>query len=175
LLGPDGFGKEYSEGNFNRVAANARAVAAQAGIKSKADGYQLANQAYAEGRITESDLIAAHQSFNMMYDKNGYSTGQALMGGRTRGIEVAQNTPNVPQKVDRQPASPMSVQNLPSTESAKVPIQSVKAFQNVKVEGAKVSKNIAPSAVGYQPLMSRSKEEVRAANRTKYSAQAQGA
>ncbi len=83
-----GFNKEMSPENFAKLQENQRAIYAQSGIKSKADGYQLANQAFAEGRITESDLVTMHQTFNMMYDKDGYSTAQKLMAGRKQGAEA---------------------------------------------------------------------------------------
>lgn len=84
-----GYGKDFSAQNFGAVQQNLRAMYAQNGIKSKTDGYQLANQAFAEGRINESDHAAALQSMDMIFNNDGYQTAQKLMAGRWRGIEVA--------------------------------------------------------------------------------------
>lgn len=88
-----GYGKEFNQGNYGTLMNNFKAIYSQSGIKSKADAYQLANQAFAEHRLTESDLVAAHQAFNMVFDDNGYSTAQQLMNGRFKGLEVAASTP----------------------------------------------------------------------------------
>lgn len=88
-----GYGKEFTPQNFATLMQNQRAAYAQSGIKSKADAYALADQAYKEGRIDATDLVAMQHSFNMMYDKNGYETAQKLMAGRFRGIEVAATDP----------------------------------------------------------------------------------
>jgi hypothetical protein len=75
-----------TEENYNKTMQNQRAMYAQSGIKSKADGYQLANQAYAEGRISELELVQSHQSLNMVFDNGSYGQAQKLMGGRNAGI-----------------------------------------------------------------------------------------
>lgn len=92
-LGSVGFGKEMTQDNFNKVMTNQRGIYAQAGIKNKADAYQLINQAAAEGRINESDQIAAHQTANMMYDQDGFTTAQKLMAGRFKGVEAVASNP----------------------------------------------------------------------------------
>lgn len=93
-------GKEYTQGNFNKLMGNLRAVYSQKGITSKDEAYQLANQAFSEGRIDESTLVQMQQTFNLMYNSDGYNTGVALMSGRGRGKEVSEksdkNNPNVP-------------------------------------------------------------------------------
>lgn len=156
LLGKDGFGKEYTKENFEKVASNFRAVASQIGIKSKSDGYQLANQAYAEGRITEQDLISAHQTFNMMYDKEGYGTGQKLMSGRFRGIEAAKTS---------KPAEQTTVQQ-PSTEGmSRQDLQVLPPLTGTKNLLPNISKNDLNQRKGFS---SRSKEEVIRANRMKF-------
>lgn len=188
LLGKDGFGKEYSGDNFSRVAANARAVASQAGIKSKADAYQLANQAYAEGRINESDHTAALQAFNMMYDKNGYETGQKLMSGRWRGIEVASNgAPSIstsnPSGIDTKNFKPLM--NSPDTTGRGTPLWNIKNWEELSktntpkaqkvavssgspTNGPKVSKVPEGRAIPKTSLLSRSKDEIKNANRSRY-------
>lgn len=88
-----GYGKEFNQGNFGSLMNNFKAIYSQSGIKSKADAYQLANQAYAEHRINESDLVAAHQAFNMVFDEGSYTNAQQLLGGRFKGLEVAATTP----------------------------------------------------------------------------------
>lgn len=89
MLGNVGHGKNMSQENFYKVVDNLRANYAKAGIKSKADAYQLANQGFAEGRWDETDLVSMHQSINMIFDDNGYETAQKLMSGRAPGIENA--------------------------------------------------------------------------------------
>lgn len=75
---------------FQKLSTNLKSAYSQAGIKSKADLYQLANQGYAENRIDEADLAATHVVGDMIYDKNGLQKAQSLLPGRTRGIQVAQ-------------------------------------------------------------------------------------
>lgn len=89
LLGNIGNGKDMTPENFGKFQENARSVYSQAGIKTKEEAYQLANQAYAEGRMSESELITMHQGFNIVFDDNGFDTAQKLMSGRQRGAEVA--------------------------------------------------------------------------------------
>lgn len=85
-----GFGQEFTPDNFNRWRDNMRSVYSQFGVKSKADGFQLVNQMFAENRIDESDAVSMHQVLNILYDDNGYNTAQALSAGRHRGMEVAE-------------------------------------------------------------------------------------
>lgn len=88
-LGKVGFGKELTRDNFDAVMQNHRGLYAKAGINSKQDAYALTEIMYQEGRINETQAIAMHQAFNMMYDRNGWDIAQKLMTGRWRGIEVA--------------------------------------------------------------------------------------
>lgn len=92
-----GYGKEFTPENFNKMAQNQRAMYAKAGIKSKADAFQLANQAFAEGRLNDTQLVAAHQAFNFIFDDNGYASAQSLMAGRWRGVEVAHEEAKLPE------------------------------------------------------------------------------
>ena len=86
-----GHGKEMTPDNFNKVMTNLRAMYAQSGIKTKKDAYQLANQAFAEKRINDTELVSMQQAFNMMFDKNGYDTAQKLMSGRFQGIQAVKD------------------------------------------------------------------------------------
>jgi len=82
--------KDFTEANYNTAMQNMRAIYAQSGIKSKEEAYQLANQAFAEGRLSDFDLVQAQQAANMIYDPGSFSTAQKLMSGRNRGVEVAE-------------------------------------------------------------------------------------
>lgn len=90
-LGNIGYGKDMTQTNFNKMAENQRAIYAQKGIKTKSDAFALANQAFADGRIDETQMISAHQSFNMIFD-NDYKTATALMSGRNQGVGLMQNS-----------------------------------------------------------------------------------
>lgn len=89
MLGKVGYNQQMTKENFDYVMANTRAQFAKGGINSKADMYQLANQAYAEGKFNEADTAAAHQTADMMFEKNGYQIAQGLMQGRKSGAQVA--------------------------------------------------------------------------------------
>ena len=93
MLGNIGYGQDMTPENYNKLMQNLRGTYAKAGIKDKTTAYQLANKAYAEGRMNETDLIAAQQAFNMIYDNNSMPTALKLMAGRQKGIEVAANNP----------------------------------------------------------------------------------
>lgn len=87
-----GFGKDMTKENFDKAMSNMRAFYAQSNIGSKADAYALANKAYYEGRLNETDVIQAQQAFNMIFDDNGYESAKTLLTGRERGMEVAPNS-----------------------------------------------------------------------------------
>lgn len=91
-----GFGQDMNEDTFKVVQENARGFFFQQGIKSKEDAYALANQMFAEQRITEMDQIAIHQGINMAFDEKGYDTAQILMSGRWKGLDVAGDIPKAP-------------------------------------------------------------------------------
>lgn len=91
-LGNVGYGKDMTRENFSKIMANQRSMYAKAGITSKEAAYALTNQAFKEGRINDSDAVAMQQAFNMMYDTDGYDTAQKLMGGRHKGIQVAEQS-----------------------------------------------------------------------------------
>jgi hypothetical protein len=120
-LGNIGFQKDMSEGNFKKMSANMRALYAQAGIGSKADAFALANQAYSEGRLDDTQLLTAHQSFNMVFDDR-YDTAQKLSKGRWAGIEVAaekipQQTVGVGEKFEPRPPRVKPPQGAPQVSS----------------------------------------------------------
>lgn len=93
-LGNVGYGQAMTKENFDKTQANMRAFYAKAGIGSKQDAYQLANSAFAEGRISESDMLTMHQSINMMFDEDGYDLAQKLMAGRNNGVKAAFDVAN---------------------------------------------------------------------------------
>jgi hypothetical protein len=95
-LGNIGFGKDMSLENFSKMRTNLRAMYSKAGVTDKATAYQLANAAFAEGRINATDYVAMQQSFDMIYDNNGYQKAKSLMAGRFRGVEVAAQSANTP-------------------------------------------------------------------------------
>lgn len=151
-----GFGKEYTPENYAKLMNNMRSIYSQSGIKSKEDAFQLANMAFAEHRIGATDLIAAQQSFNMIFDDTGqsYDTAQKLMAGRWPGINAvgqvpSNNTPNFSLNNDTVPA----------------PVNRPVVKLN---QGARVS------ADGANNLALTSKEAVRARNKQQYEAGSYG-
>lgn len=84
-------GKKLDEASFVNVASTFRAEFSKAGIKSKADAYGLANQAFAENRINAADLVGMQKVFNAIYDDGGFNTAKKLLAGRERGIELAKS------------------------------------------------------------------------------------
>jgi hypothetical protein len=79
---------EFNEGNFSSAMKNTRAEYAKNGISSKEVGYQLANQAYAENRLNESQLVSAQQMLNMVFDDEGFNTAQKIVTGKNKGLEI---------------------------------------------------------------------------------------
>lgn len=149
-LGNIGFNKEFSEENYGKAMQNMRAMYAKSGISSKNDAYQLANQAFAEGRINDTDLVASHQAFNMIFDENSYGTAQRLMSGRHRGAEVVQETGEIP-------ASPR-VPKLP--ESIKLPSNSPKLVYS--------NPSPSPKSTNTKMKLFSSKDDVKKQNRNRY-------
>lgn len=84
-----GYGKDLNQNTFGAMTANLRAMYAKSGIVDKASAYQLANQAFAEKRINDSDLASMHKTFDIIYDKGGYDTARQLMPGRFQGVKLA--------------------------------------------------------------------------------------
>jgi len=79
---------EFNEGNFSATMKNTRAEYAKNGISSKEVGYQLANQAFSEDRLNESQLVAAQQMLNMVFDDEGFNTAQKIITGKNKGLEI---------------------------------------------------------------------------------------
>lgn len=77
--------------DFAKVQTELRALYASFRISSRADAYQLSNQAYAENRINETDLVSMHEVFDIIYGDNGLAATQRLMNGKNRGMEIARD------------------------------------------------------------------------------------
>lgn len=81
---------ELKAETFAPAMKQMRSLYAKNGISSKEVGYQLANQAYAEGRLNESQLVAAQKSLDMVFDDNGHTLAQRLVTGKSKGIEITE-------------------------------------------------------------------------------------
>lgn len=81
---------DMSRGNFEKLRRNIRATYAKEGISSKEAAYQLANQAYAEGRIDDIQLVSAQKSLDMLYEDTGFVLAQKLMTGKSKGFQIAE-------------------------------------------------------------------------------------
>lgn len=92
-------GVSVANADFTKTALNLRGIYAKAGIKSKGDAYQLANQAYAEGRIDENTLTSMHRSFDVVFNPNGKDALDALTTGRDRGMEIAKTQNTNPDRI----------------------------------------------------------------------------
>lgn len=92
FLGKVGYGAEFNQENFNAVMTNARAMYARSGIQTKEDMLSLANKAFSEGRINDTDYAAMQQTASLLFDGN-YGLAESLMGGRRKGLETAARTP----------------------------------------------------------------------------------
>jgi hypothetical protein len=92
-LGNVGYGQPMTPETFTKVRDNVRVWFAQSGLSTKEDAYALANQAYAEQRISEMDLSALHQGLNLVFDpsEQAYASASQLMEGRFNGIQLASN------------------------------------------------------------------------------------
>jgi len=79
---------DSSAAEWAKLQINLKGYYASFGVGSKADAYQLSNQAYSEERIDESDLVAMHEIFDIVYDQNGLELVERLMNGKDRGLEI---------------------------------------------------------------------------------------
>lgn len=79
---------DESNAEWAKLQVNLKGLYASFGVSSKADAYQLSNQAYSEERIDESDLVAMHEIFDFVYDQNGLELVQRLLNGKDRGLEI---------------------------------------------------------------------------------------
>lgn len=91
-IGNIGFGKDMTPQNFDKAMDNLRGMYSKAGIKNKADAFQLINQGYAEGRWNDTDMVSMQQAANMVFEKD-YASANKLMQGRWKGIEVLAKAP----------------------------------------------------------------------------------
>lgn len=78
--------------SFDGFITDAKTLYAQKGIKSKADAYQLSNQAYGENRLNETDTVVLQQVFSIIYDSDGMKKAQNLMAGRLAGFKAMRDT-----------------------------------------------------------------------------------
>lgn len=74
--------------DFAKLQVQTRALYANFGVNSKSDAYQLSNQAYAEGRINDSDLVAMHQVYDLIYNVDAFGELEQLLEGREKGLEI---------------------------------------------------------------------------------------
>lgn len=83
-------GGDFSEENFANNVKQIRGDYSKAGISSKEVGYQLANQAYAEGRLNESQHVAAQKTLDTVFDDNGFTLASKILTGKDKGIQILQ-------------------------------------------------------------------------------------
>lgn len=129
---------------FAKIQTNIKALYANFGVSSKSDAYQLTNQAYAEARINESDLVAMHQIFDIIYGDNGLAIAQKLMNGASKGLEIAKDkTPPAKnrmvegQKEDhKETLAQMTKQEARARNQAKYANQPQQGSQEEQQEGA---------------------------------------
>ena len=110
-----GYNQEMTPENYAKSMENTRAFYAQGGIKSADDAKQLANMAFAEGRMDATEHATALQAIDLVYNPNSYSKAQQLMAGRWRGIETAAQSPTP----DKQVPTPVT-QGKPDIKPAAV-------------------------------------------------------
>ena len=53
---------------------------------NKEQAYQLANQAFAEGRFSAIDVVSAQRAADMVYDDTGYYVASNFSGGVNDGL-----------------------------------------------------------------------------------------
>jgi hypothetical protein len=89
-----GTGADFTPENFARLMNNHRSLFAKAGIGSKEEAYALANQAYAEGRINDTQLVQMLSTYDLIFDAD-FTKANNLSLGRYRGLETLtkENTP----------------------------------------------------------------------------------
>lgn len=80
-----------SPADFAKLQTTLRGIYTSFRVSSRSDAYQLANQAYAEERINESDLTAMHEIFDILYGQNGLAAVQKLMNGKDQGLAIAKD------------------------------------------------------------------------------------
>ena len=78
-------------GAYAKLQIDIRALYANFGVSSRADAYQLSNQAYSEDRINESDLVAMHEIYDLIYEDDTLEAARKLLNGKDKGLEIARD------------------------------------------------------------------------------------
>lgn len=174
-----GYNKEMNQETYGKTMQNMRAVYSQAGIKSKSDAFQLANQMYAEKRIDDTQLVSMHQAFNMIFDNNSIGTAQKLMVGRQQGIKVASETANKVTPVDRSPnaydnkiKAPVNYPQKAPNKLYSMPEPTNKSDATISSKGLSIKDVENSNKKHYSSL---SKDEIKLRNKQKYQQQQAGA
>lgn len=82
--------EKVTESIFQALVTSIKGLYSYLGIKSKADVFQLANQAYAENRLNEMDTVSIQYIAEVLYDSlNGYQMFLNILAGRFLGIHAA--------------------------------------------------------------------------------------
>lgn len=81
-------GKQFSRNNHDEMMKAYRAQMSSQGIPSAEVGYYLLNQAWAEGRITESQLVASQRAMDMTFNPNSYNLAQRMLLGKSKANEI---------------------------------------------------------------------------------------
>lgn len=137
-----GFNQPLNPQTYATTMQNMRGFYAQAGIKSKGDGYQLANQAYSEGRLNETQLTSAHQSLDLVFDNNSFGAARNLMQGRQAGVQAASKLPPTTEPIVAQKTV------IPVPRAAQQPLTKEAAIAKNKLKYQPVSiQNLSPTGV----------------------------
>jgi len=81
-------GKQFNRNNHDEMMKAYRAQMSSQGIPSAEVGYYLLNQAWAEGRITESQLVASQRAIDMTFNQNSYNLAQRMLLGKSKANEI---------------------------------------------------------------------------------------
>lgn len=81
--------------DYAKLQINMRAMYANFGVSSKADAYQLSNQAYSENRIDETDLVCMHEVYDLVYDQNSFGAIPKLIQAKDKGLRIAKENLHV--------------------------------------------------------------------------------
>lgn len=159
-LGNIGYNQAMTKENFDKMQANMRGFYAKAGIGSKEDLYQLANAAFAEGRLSEADYMAAQQTAEMMYGdgENGYNLAKQLLQGRHQGMDAAGRVVAAdkrPESDKKEPEPQPVPAGATGSEASMMPAGDMTAWSgaNPAAENAIQIEGDAMPAVGTQPAI----------------------
>lgn len=129
-----GFGKDMTEENYATVMANIRGFYAKSGITKKEDMYAMANEAFAQGRLSEFDYIQMKQSADMVFEENSFDMASTLMEGRWKGLEVAAQTEKAPgPNIEFKPAA------IRSPEQAQASVDAVSQIDTSVIQQPEVA------------------------------------